>query len=312
MPLDHYISQVHLKNFYSPALGKSMYGIRKSDLQSFKTKSEAVCRISNGSTNNYLTDTRAIETFLSTIEPNYNNSLNKILSGEIDKSTIYVLSGFIAYISICSPTGMRLHSEPLRTTIRNTAEIMDSNNLFAKSPPSLGGKSLSELLLNNTVGIDIDPKYPQAIGIASVNDLTATLGNFYWEFLINNLPDNPFFTSDYPIAIEEKPLYPNRVVPLSPNVAVRIIPNIKVKRQQLDFSFPYLKYRKRQPSHSEIRTINSLIVRSAENNVFYSKDLEWVESFVKKNRNYRVDVVKRNHKTSSGMTTIYQQKIIPI
>jgi hypothetical protein len=40
MPLDHYVSQVHLKNFNSVALGELMYAIRKSDLKKFVTKAQ--------------------------------------------------------------------------------------------------------------------------------------------------------------------------------------------------------------------------------------------------------------------------------
>ena len=60
MPLDHYVSQVHLKNFYSPVLDGLMYGTRKSDLKCFRTKSQDVCRIEDGSTNAYLREDRAI------------------------------------------------------------------------------------------------------------------------------------------------------------------------------------------------------------------------------------------------------------
>ena len=63
MPLDHYVSQVHLKKFYSPALGNRMYAIRKSDLKVFTPRSEDVCRIMDGSTNAYLREDRAIEGF---------------------------------------------------------------------------------------------------------------------------------------------------------------------------------------------------------------------------------------------------------
>jgi hypothetical protein len=54
MPLDHYISQVHLKNFYSPVLGERLYAMRKSYLKSLTPDSKSVCRISDGSTNAYL------------------------------------------------------------------------------------------------------------------------------------------------------------------------------------------------------------------------------------------------------------------
>ncbi len=80
MALDHYVSQVHLKHWYSPSLGKLMYAIRKSDLKSFTPKSESVCRIDEGSTNKYLEDERAVEAFLKTIEPKYNSSIEKIES----------------------------------------------------------------------------------------------------------------------------------------------------------------------------------------------------------------------------------------
>ena len=40
MSLDHYVSQVHLKNFYSPALDGLMYATRKSDLKTFQCNSD--------------------------------------------------------------------------------------------------------------------------------------------------------------------------------------------------------------------------------------------------------------------------------
>jgi hypothetical protein len=71
MALDHDVSQVHLKNFYSPVLDGLMYAIRKSDLKRFPTKSRDVCRVEEGSTNAYLTQNRAIEEFLKEVEPRY-------------------------------------------------------------------------------------------------------------------------------------------------------------------------------------------------------------------------------------------------
>jgi hypothetical protein len=54
MALDHYVSQVHLRSFYSPALGERLYAIRKSNGKAFTPNSESVCRIDDGSTNAYL------------------------------------------------------------------------------------------------------------------------------------------------------------------------------------------------------------------------------------------------------------------
>src|SRR5829696_2258688 len=102
MALDHYISQVHLKQFYSPALGELMYATKKSDLKSFRCNSKSVCRIEENSTNAYLLQDRAIEDFLLSVEPKYNSSLAKLRSGEIDGECIAAISGFVAFVSCCA------------------------------------------------------------------------------------------------------------------------------------------------------------------------------------------------------------------
>ena len=69
--LDHYVPQVHIRRFYSPALGERLYAIRKSDLKAFTPNSKGVCGVHDGSTSPYLVEDRAIEDFLQTIEPGY-------------------------------------------------------------------------------------------------------------------------------------------------------------------------------------------------------------------------------------------------
>ncbi|MBI1919577.1 MAG: DUF4209 domain-containing protein [Geobacter sp.] len=140
MALDHYVSQVHLRNFYSPDLGKRMYAIRKSDLKEFTPKSDDVCRIENGSTNEYLEDERAVEEFLKGIEPNYNSALEKLRANCLDVECIYAIAGFVAYIATCSPTAMRIKSSPLRGVVEETSRILDAKGEFPPPPPELGGK----------------------------------------------------------------------------------------------------------------------------------------------------------------------------
>jgi hypothetical protein len=85
MPLDHYVSQVHLKNFYSPVSPKRMYAIRKFDLKTLPCNAPIVCRIEEGSTNAYLINDRAIEDFLLAVEPKYNASVVKLQGDKIDR-----------------------------------------------------------------------------------------------------------------------------------------------------------------------------------------------------------------------------------
>lgn len=312
MPLDHYVPQVHLKNFYSPVLGKRMYAIRKSDLKCFTPNSKGVCGIHDGSTNAYLREDRAIEEFLKTIEPNYNLSLEKLITGKIDDECVYTISGFVAYVITCSPGGMRLHSGPLKSIVEVTAATMDAREMLPPPPSELGGASLTELLHSGAVKVTIDPKFPQAMGISTILLGTAAFGNFKWEILRNGIADSPFFTSDFPAAIEESddPRVLNRIVPLAPNLAIRIRPDLTIERGQADFSFAKFGYRVRDISHAEVIKLNRLIVRCAEETVFYRDDCPWVRPFVAKNRQYRIEPSTENLPTPNGTLLFSTQRIV--
>jgi hypothetical protein len=48
MPLDHYVSQVHLKQFCKPA-SRHLFAVRKGDMKAFCARTKDVCRIEDGS-----------------------------------------------------------------------------------------------------------------------------------------------------------------------------------------------------------------------------------------------------------------------
>lgn len=312
MPLDHYISQVHLKKFNSPALGDRMHAVRKSDLKTFTPNSRVVCVVNDGSTNAYLLEDRAIEGFLEAIEPKYNSALEKLAAQKIDQECIYTIAGFVAYVTSCSPAGMRIHSGPLKSTVETTATMMEAAGMLPSPPPELAGASLTELLQNGTVQVKIDAKYPQAIGISTILERTATFGNFKWEILLNDFEDSPFFTSDFPAAIEktDDPRILNRIVPLSPNVALRIRPDLSLDRGQTDFSFKNFGFHARRIRRQEVMNLNCLIVRCAEDMIFYRDDRPWAQPFIAKNRHYRIEPHTHELRTAEGALLISTQKVI--
>lgn len=268
-----------------------MHALRKSDMKAFTPDAYSVCRIPDGSTNIYLVEDRAIEEFLKGIEPKYNKALTNIATDSLDAECIYVVAGFIAYILACSPAGMRIHSQPFKGAAEESARLLDAKGEIGAPPPALGGASLTELLDSGAVRVAIDPKYPQAVGISSILQLTNAYGNFLWEILINEYDDSPFFTSDFPVSIERTPdpRIINRVVPLSPTLALRLRPDISHDTTKRDFSFSGFRRRIRRPSRQEIAKINTLLVRCAETTVFFRDNREWVPRFVKKNSHYRIE-----------------------
>lgn len=294
MALDHYISQVHLRKFYSPKLGNRMYAIRKKDLKAFTTNARSVCRIEEGNTNPYLNEARIIEEFLKTVEPDYNSAIEKLQSANIDGDCIYVIAGFVAYVLTCSPAAMRLHTHPMRHMIKETSRALDSNNEIPCVPSVLAPKSFTELLENGQISIHVDPKYPQAIGTTSIINLINNFGNFKWEILVNTIENSPFFTSDFPVAVEKTANIQilNRIVPLTPSLAIRICPDFKhASRQgQYDISFSGFRYIIRHLTRQEVMHVNRLLVQCAETTVFFRDNHAWIPDFIKKYSSYRVGI----------------------
>jgi hypothetical protein len=106
-------------------------------------------------------ETRIIEDVLTEIEPYYNASVENLRNENIDHRTIFAIGGFIAYVQTCSPAGMRIFANPLRKMLETIAEVEDAKGSLPLSPDELGGKSLTQLLADGTVKIEVDPKYPQ-------------------------------------------------------------------------------------------------------------------------------------------------------
>lgn len=288
-----------------------MYAIRKSDLKTFQCNSKSVCRIEDGSTNTYLMHDRAIENFLFSVEPKYNSALAKLREARIDRECIHAIAGFVAYIACCAPAAMRIHVGPQEATLEATAIILDRQGLITKAPPELGSKSITELLAEKEIQFDVDPKYLQAIGINSIESRLSVFGNSRWEILLNKTPDCPFFTSDFPVALEARSeRLMNWIVPLAPDLAVRIIPDIHLSRTAPDFSFSKFTSRHRQLRRSEVVELNRLIVRCAEDLIFYRDSHSWIETFVTKNRNYRIDAVTECIPLPDGVMNISTQRIV--
>lgn len=309
MPLDHYIPQVHLKKFYSPVLGDRMYAIRKSDLKIFTPRSKAVCGINDGSTNAYLREDRAIEEFLKAMEPKYNAALDKLTDKQIDNECIYTIASFVAYVMTCSPAGMRVQSGPLESMVETRAAGLDAQGLLPPPPPMLAGTNLTELLRGGGVEVVIDPKFPQAIGISSILKLVVLFGNFKWEILRNELDDSPFFTSDFPVAIEktDDPRILNRIVPLAPSLALRIRPDRTLDRSRLDFAFANFRCHTPKVNRQELIKLNRLIVRCAEDTVFYRDDHPWIQSLIAKNRYYRIEPHTHQLTIAAGTQLVFTQ-----
>jgi hypothetical protein len=290
MPLDHFVPQVHLKNFYSAALKSQMHAMRKSDGKRFSPRAEDVCRIENGNSNSYLTEPRFIEDVLKTVEPNYNRALENLRASSISGDDVYVISGYIACLHATSPTMMRANQDPTAAMVAASIEILDAQGLLPTLPENrLGIATATEAIKRDLVKVQVDPKYCQSVGISGVFRHINLIGNLTWQIIRNEYSETRFFTSDFPSTMEHdrSGKLIARIYPLAPDVAVRLIlPG--TRKTYVNFDFPDFRYETLKPSRARIIELNRQIVRAAEDLVFYSDEQEWVPRFIQRNSNSEV------------------------
>jgi hypothetical protein len=206
---------------------------------------------------------------------------------------------------------MRMNIAPLQSLVASEAAILDRQGLLPRAPRVLGKKTLTQLLADGAAQIEIDPKYPQAVGISTICNRVALWGNSSWEILQNDDASSPFFTSDYPVALEARDArLANWIIPLAPDLAIRIVPDVRLQEITPDLSFSNFSCRRRTPHRAELVQINRLIVRSAEDMVFYRDDLPWIPTFIGKNRYYRIDVVTERIPQARGFLNVATQRIV--
>lgn len=312
MPLDHFVSQVHLKNFYSDELGNLMHAIRKRDMHYFTPDASSVCRIENGSTNSYLKEERIIEDFLKDIEPFYNRAVDRIGNNEIDNDCIYVIAGFMSYVLTCSPAGMRINKNPFKAIIEQTAITLEKQGKLTQPPSELGSGSIKKLFENGKLNVEVDPKYSQAVGISDIISHLSFFANCHWEILINEHSDSPFFSSDFPVAIEysKDPQIHNRIIPLRPNLAVRIMPHRSINTETLDYTFSGFRYRVKKLNRKEAQNVNRLLIRCAEELVFFCEMKDWIYPFVQKNSKYYIEPQVFNAPGPNGKYTFFTSRVV--
>jgi hypothetical protein len=123
--------------------------------------------------------------------------------------------------------------------------------------------------------------------------------------------DTPFFTSDYPVAIDVVGLNTpiNRVVPLAPDLAVRVKPDIRLTRAPDDLTFAKFRSTRRALKRYEVVNLNRSIVQCAENLVFYCGDWWWMDKFLKKNRHHYIEPVSLKAQHGTAQVLMPSQRI---
>jgi hypothetical protein len=98
---------------------------------------------------------------------------------------------------------------------------------------------------------------------------------------------------------------------LAPNIAVRIKPDIGLSGTKPDITFAKFSARSRHIKRAEVIEINRLLVRCAEDLIFFRDDRKWVEGFVSRNRRYRIEPVTHKLPRGTGHLLVSTHRILP-
>jgi hypothetical protein len=191
---------------------------------------------------------------------------------------------------------------------------MEAQNLIPPPPPELGDTALSALISDGSVEIEVDKKYPQAIGITQIHEFIQVFGNSNWDVLINEHEDCPFVTSDYPIGLENATDAPvqNKIVPLTPGLAIRIRPRWELRFSSQDSGFDRFHPRVQWLRRAQVVAINQKLVRCAEDLVFFPVFAPWVPGFMEKNSGFRLERRQMEGRDYRGKYIIDSQVIAKI
>lgn len=229
---DHYVAETYLKWFCNSDGKLSVYS-KKWLKHQYKSPAQ-ICKEEQGSNNQYFQKERLLEEYLKKCENRWNDSVRIFTSDPTsDKFKLdylqskKIIADYIAYLGFGTPAKNRTGQEHLKAIVHKMFEIMYKQGMFPPPPESL--KSLLPDIKNN-IAVKIDSKYPQAIGISALKEMSDRL--FFCSWLrVENQTDIPFITSDNPFCFwyvknSEQPwIY----VPITPKFAVLMRPFLDAK-----------------------------------------------------------------------------------
>lgn len=305
MALDHYVSQVHLKQFLRQTDKKLLYAVRKSDLSAFTPRPRDVCRVEDGSTNQYLTNNRAVEDFLKGIEPAYEPCLARVSAGELDWKARQVFSGFLAYIQTYTPASVRMFDPMIRAMLERTVKLLEASGelepIDVPELPDWNGKTVSKLTEEGKIKLDIDLKMPQAMATTQLLKIRNSLASSDVTIL-KPTGGSRFLTSDFPSVIlyHHQNKYAQRFLPVSPKLGLVFHTHTSIEdREETSHRFIEIGARRTQ-------NINDEIIKAAENLIFSTHKFPWLQKRLKLLRGYRAESVTE----TVGPLTMSQQRVV--
>ncbi len=299
MPGDHYVAQTYLRNFGINGQEGLVNAVRKSNMQRLDAiPVESICRKPNWSNNEYFPENpRVVEGFLGRFETEWANCVRKLSEDTCDRTTKYLMSGYLAYLRLCTPTAVRLGSSQLSSIVEDSYNKLEEKE-FAK-PDSEHRDAIKLIRQHGGIKSHINPNYPKAIGIKTLISLQKVLTTSPW-IVFKNKSSVQFLTSDNPVCLQYHSTgLADFYCPLTPKLAIVIHP-IRDKDSHEGDYVGSLK-------PEGVEKMNQLLVQSAEDMIIFN-EFPKIEELVKEYQDWRVEQKTYNIPVEKGNLIIFQQR----
>jgi hypothetical protein len=258
-PKDHFTAQTYLKHFATKSNDVWVYD--KETLSVALREPKAICYERGWSDNPYFQEDRLLEEYLKIYENRWNEAVKLFCAGSVTSEEYRfakeVIAGYVAALTFNTPARIKAGQGSLEHIKKAEIKVLRKNNGLPRPP-----KGFEHLLENfeNKIKVEVDPKFPQAVGASKLYKIAKTLFGSRWLYL-RNTTEIPFVTSDNPACL----WYPSEMghaqtyIPLNPQSAILIAydPN----RSQDDLNGDSVADIK----PAAIGKFNDLQIKSAEN-----------------------------------------------
>ena len=200
MSNDHFVARTYLKHFGDQKARGMLHAYRKTDGKEFPCWPKDVCHEWEGDLNDAFPDNPGmLGDYRKIFEPLWNPAVQTILEGSIGREEKFIVSAYMANLMVCTPAWRRIGQKIYRDghvgVLKFKQEMAEKHG---KPDPIL--KEGLEMLDQGHIEIEVDPGYIKAKSIRGLMDFACTIYDQDWT-IVTNTTDQPFVTSDNPVAI---------------------------------------------------------------------------------------------------------------
>jgi len=300
MPQDHFVAQTYLKAFADPATvkdpekGGQIHAYNKAqDGKHFFPFAGSICKTLDWDQNPMLSPPDALGQWLRIYEPHWAGAVARLATTHhLSTADKFVISGYWAHLSTCTPTWQRVATSLQQDDIENVRlpKFIDYALAHPEEFPQV--EEYIKMIKDGSVRIEVDKNYPKAIVTKQL--LPHLWGMFHreWSVIYNNT-DELFITSDNPSCFDYdvygSDLHPARYLPLTPRLALWASMGTTNIPKKIDPNAPpQNKSVAHEANEKFVKGMNVLIIKSAERIVLAAQDKSFIGPCVKKYKDWQV------------------------